>query len=95
MMKTGECFRFYSAETDATNYYRISDLWEQIIDQINKKGEPASNCYFLLKFPKQKEVTMDEITGLCDLIQKVYTGDIMWDYEKLPYDELIILDIIG
>jgi hypothetical protein len=95
MMKSGESFRLYRAEVEATDPARIRKLWEQMTDQINHHSTPASKCCFVLKAPEQHAVIFDELTDLSDLLQTVYHGDIIWGYASLYDSNRVFLEIIG
>ncbi len=96
MMNTGESFRLYSARVEVTDPDRINKLWQQISEQINHHGTPASTCCFMLKAGDQLGVTMDEIAELCDLIQQAYKeGDIVWGFDDVSNDGSLSLEVIG
>lgn len=94
LMKKGGSFRYFHASTQATSPTRIQDLWHQIQAQREPTQTHTHHCCFLLKSPANHDVTMDEITDLCDLIQEEYSGDIIWGYHSTNDDELG-LEVIG
>jgi hypothetical protein len=93
-MKDGGIYRLYTAEADPSDPQRMQTLWS-IIDAGQKElPSGLTNCYINFKTPENYALMMDEIAVICDSALKIYTGDIIWDYEEVRSNK-IVLEVIG
>ncbi len=93
-MKDNGVYRLYAARAEVSDPQRILTLWAQIVAKQKEFPSGATNCFINFKVPKGSELWMHEIAELTDLALKVYTGDIIWEYEKINSDDFV-LELIG